>query len=138
MEKEDMDTISQIDADILGIVRKDYYKEKVEKITSKKDEIISFVALDGNKVIGFIIGDIYIGEYGLKERAAVIDTIGISPNYQGFGIAKKLFKEFLNSIKKLGIRNIYTIVDWEDYDLLKFFHEEGFTPSNKITLELKY
>jgi ribosomal protein S18 acetylase RimI-like enzyme len=135
---DDLDDICRIDADILGVVRKDYYKEKLEKAKLEENQISNLAAVHNEKVVGFIMGRIYIGEYGIDQVSVIIDTIGVSPEYQGSGVAKKLFREFFRNVKKLGIRKVLTIVDWEKLDLLKFFHGEGFEPSKKIVLELNY
>ncbi len=137
MQKNDLDAMVQIDSDILGIVRRDYYKNKIEKCLERENRLCSLVATEDEKVVGFLIGEICLGEYGFRESSAIVDTIGIYPRYQGFGIAAKLYKEFLGNVRKLGIRKIYTIVHWEDLDLIKFFNGEGFTPSKRLCLEME-
>ncbi len=136
MDRSDLEALVQIDSDILGVVRRDYYRDKIEKSLDRDNRICSWVAIDADKVVGFIMGAVYLGEYGVKESSAVVDTIGVYPQYQGFGIAGMLYKEFLENVKRIGIKKIYTIVDWEDLDLIKFFNGEGFAPSKRLCLEM--
>jgi len=37
----------------------------------------------------------------------------------------------------VGVKTIYTLVNWNDWDLLQFFHAMGFTRGDLINLELK-
>ena len=137
MKYDDLDAVVQIDADILGFLRKNYYKNKFEKGMEPNSNLCSLVALENNSVVGFIMGTMYFGEYGFDENSAIIDTIGVSPRYQGFGIAALLYKEFIETISKFDIKKIYTIVDWEDLSLIKFFNSEGFVPSKRLCLEME-
>jgi ribosomal protein S18 acetylase RimI-like enzyme len=80
------------------------------ELVEKRSQVTSLVAeLDG-KVIGFIIGDASRWEYGVPENIGWIDTIGVDPEYQREGIAKILFTEMTNNLKKVDIDTIYTFV----------------------------
>ncbi|MFH1991582.1 MAG: GNAT family N-acetyltransferase [Pseudomonadota bacterium] len=65
-----------------------------------------------------------------------IDTIGVDPGYQRKGIAKILFREMANNLKKVGVDTIITFVTRRDWILLKFFNSMGFQKGDMIDLEL--
>jgi ribosomal protein S18 acetylase RimI-like enzyme len=99
--------------------------------------LASLVAETDGKVVGFILGDASGYEYSVPENIGWIDTIGVDPAYQKQGIAQMLMKEMIANLKKVGVDTIYTMVNWPDWDLLKFFHACGFQKGPLINLELK-
>ncbi len=138
MKKEDLDTIVEIDKAILGGEgRREYYQRKIDLALNPEHHLVnSLVAEYKGKVIGFIIGDLYIGEYGIPETVATLDTIGVHPDYQDKGVGKLLIDEFITTLRGAKVNKIYTMVDWEDLELIKFFKNMGFVPSRKINLEM--
>ena len=135
MVPSDLDRIVEIDIKVLGKPRPEYWEMKLE-LEEKRPGVSSLVAeLDG-KVIGFIIGDASRWEYGVPENIGWIDTIGVDPDYQRKGIAKILFTEMTNNLKKLGVDTIITFVKRRDPILLNFFNSLGFQKGDMINLEL--
>ena len=135
MVPSDLDRIVEIDIKVLGKPRPDYWEMKLE-LVEKRSQVSSLVAeLDG-KVIGFIIGDESRWEYGVPKNIGWIDTIGVDPDYQRKGIAKILFTEMTNNLKKVGVDTIITFVTRRDWILLKFFNSMGFQEGDMINLEL--
>jgi ribosomal protein S18 acetylase RimI-like enzyme len=98
---------------------------------------VSLVAEAQGKVLGFILGDISGWEFGVPDTIGWIDTIGVDPAHQKKGLATALSQELIQRLKAIGVRTIYTLVSWDDWDLLQFFHAMGFTRGDMINLELK-
>jgi len=136
LENEDLEAIVEIDGKVLGENRRSYWERKLELIKNKVSQV-SLVAEAEGKVIGFILGDVSGWEFGVPDTIGWIDTIGIDPAYQKKGIATALASELIKNLKALGVRSIYTLVSWNDWDLLQFFHAMGFTRGDMINIELK-
>lgn len=100
----------------------------------RKGEDASFVAVMGEKVVGYMISYTVFGGFGLEKGAAWIATLGVDPKYMGQGIGKRLAEEILAVCEKKGITDIYTSVRWDSVDLLSFFKTLGFDRSNFINL----
>jgi ribosomal protein S18 acetylase RimI-like enzyme len=131
----DLDRVVEIDIKVLEKPRPEYWEMKLE-LVEKRSQISALVAeLDG-KVIGFIIGGASRWEYGVPENIGWIDTIGVDPDYQRKGIAKILFAEMTNNLKKVGVDTIITFVKRRDPILLNFFNSLGFQKGDMINLEL--
>ena len=136
LKKEDLEAIVKIDEKVLGESRKAYWERKLEALGSKSAQT-SFAAEVQGKVVGFILGDISGWEFGVPDTIGWIDTIGVDPAYQKKGIATALADELIRGLKGVGVKTVYTLVSWNDWDLLQFFHAMGFGRGDMINLELK-
>ena len=136
MAETDLDDVVVIDTKVLGKSRWDYWLMKMS-LAEQRLPIVSLVAEGDGKVVGFILGDASGYEYDVPENIGWIDTIGVDPDYQKQGVARMLMKEMIANLKKVGVDTVYTMVDWPDWDLLKFFHAFGFQKGPLINLELK-
>ncbi len=138
MKKEDVEDIVEIDAKILGERRPEYYDRKCKEALDVSSQMVtSLVAVYEQKVIGFIMGNVYLGEFGIPETTATLDTIGVHPGFQGQGVALELIRQFITNVKKAQVNNIFAIVNWNDWDMLKFLDKSGFVPSKSVALELR-
>ena len=137
MKAEDYDAVVGIDEKVLKSSRPEYYNVKFEKLFKTKDYLpASLVAeeKDGT-VVGFVMGEIFMGEYGIFQEEATLDTIGVDPNCRQKGIGEQLISEFMAHLKKLGVKKISTLVAWNDSKLINFFSANQFGPSKTIYLE---
>ncbi|MBI5649338.1 MAG: GNAT family N-acetyltransferase [Chloroflexi bacterium] len=66
-----------------------------------------------------------------------MDSIGVLSDYQRQGVARMLVEEIISEMGKVGVRKIYTLVNWRDGDMLGFFDKLGFVPGDMINLERK-
>ena len=136
MNEKDLDDVVAIDTKVLGKSRWDYWLMKMS-LAEQRLPMASLVAEADGKVVGFILGDASSYEYDVPENIGWIDTIGVDPAYQKLGIAQMLMKEVIANLKKVGVDTVYTLVNWPDWNLLKFFHAFGFQKGPLINLELK-
>jgi predicted N-acetyltransferase YhbS len=133
---EDLNAIVEIDQKVLGENRRNYWERKLELMKNKSSQISLVAELEG-KVVAFILGDVSGWEFGVPETIGWIDTIGVEPAHQKKGIATALAHELINNLRAMGVKTIYTLVSWNDWDLLQFFHAMEFTRGDMINLELK-
>lgn len=134
MNERDFDDVVRIDQKILNVSRLDYYTLKFELLFKSGEYLpTSLVAEDENKnLVGFIMGELYIGEFGISREGASIDTVGVDPDFQRQGIGKKLMNEFLDHLKQLGVQKINTLVGTEDIRLMNYFKTSLFSPSKAV------
>ncbi len=133
---DDLEAIVAIDEKVLGEKRWDYWEKKLSVMDQKASQV-SLVAEVQGQVLGFILGDVSGWEFGVPDTIGWIDTIGVDPDHQKKGLARALAQELIRKLKTMGVRTIYTLVSWNDWDLLQFFHAMGFTRGDMINLELK-
>ncbi len=133
----DLDAIVEIDRKVLGKVRRDFWRQKIE-LPNPRYPLPGLAAEFEENVIGFIVGEVSGWEFGIPETVGWISTIGVDPDYQHKGVARELSREFVRNLKSIGVSVVYTLVNWNDWDLLKFFHAMGFTRGgDMINLEMK-
>ena len=137
MKVEDFEAVVAIDEKVLKVSRPEYYEMKFDKLFNSKDFLpTSLVAEEADgAVVGFVMGELYMGEYGIFQEEATLDTIGVDPDCQQKGIGRQLMKEFMDHLRELGVQKIHTLVDWNDSNLIHFFSANQFSPSKTINLE---
>jgi ribosomal protein S18 acetylase RimI-like enzyme len=137
MRADDFAAVVRIDEKVLKASRPDYYKMKFEELVQSTDRLpTSLVAEEEDgTVVGFVMGELLIGEYGITHEKATLDTIGVDPDYQHKGIGEQLINEFMDHVRALGVRKINTLVDENDSKLTHFFSANKFVPSKTINLE---
>ncbi|MEN8244314.1 MAG: GNAT family N-acetyltransferase [Thermodesulfobacteriota bacterium] len=139
MNDTDFNAVIDIDKKIVGTSRVEYYEMKFDKLFQSKEFLpTSLVAeREGGIVVGFIIGELYIGEYGISRDGATLDTIGVDPDFRHMGIGKLLINDFYDHLRELGVKKLITFVDKNDSNLINFFRTNQFHPSkNIISLEM--
>lgn len=137
MKSSDLEAVVRIDEQTSRQNRRGYYERKLAVLLDPRHTInSSLVAEVDGTVAGFIMGDIYFGEFGIPEASATIDTLGVDPKVQHRGIASDLMDQFIMNMKAAGVNKIYTLVNWDDFALERFFSRHRFVPSKRINLEL--
>ena len=138
LKQEDFKAVVQIDEAVFGRARPEYYEAKFIRALDEKERVaLSLVAEREGQVVGFVMCELYVGEYGIPTTTATLDTIGIHPDYQGQGIAGRLMDEFVEQLRKVGVNKINTLTNWNDWQLIRFFSARGFVPAKTINLELE-
>jgi predicted N-acetyltransferase YhbS len=138
MRPTDLEAVAAIDEKITGTNRREYYEHRLE-VAGRSDMQLnaSLVAEAGDKIVGFLLGTLYFAKFGIPETSAVVDALGVDPESQDRGVGGALFDQFRSNMKAARVDKIYTLVDWGDVRLLKFFGNQGFVPSQRLSLECK-
>jgi len=136
LRKDDLDAIDAIDEAITFQSHREYYERKIASILNKNTNINCSVVceIDG-KVVGFVMGYVFFGEFGISDSTATIETLGVRPEYQKLGVASEMLDQFAMNMKAAGVKKIYTLVNWDEFALLKFFSRKKFVPSERVNLE---
>jgi ribosomal protein S18 acetylase RimI-like enzyme len=134
MQVEDFDAVVGIDEKVLKASRPEYYALKFEKLFKSREYLpTSLVAENQDGVlVGFVMGELYMGEYGIAREGATLDSIGVDPDCQQKGIGEQLMNEFMDHLRDLGVQKVNTLVDRNDDALMRFFSTNQFSPSKTI------
>lgn len=136
LQPDDLKAVTELDAKITGRRREEYFRRKLDQALRDTGIEISLAAeLDG-VFTGFLLARVYYGEFGSAERVAMLDTLGVHPDFRGRGVGRSLLDQLRTNLLGLGIHGLQTEVSWEDQALLSFFHHEGFQPAPRLCLDL--
>ena len=149
LTENDLTDVVEIDRMIIGRSRRDYWRRKIGYADLHPRPAL--VAEIEGKVVGFILGYVSGWEFGVPDTVGWIDTIGVDPDYQNKGVGKRLFEGLIETFKKTGretrpeaketpiegVDIVYTLVRWNDWNLLRFFDKMGFKKGEMVSLELE-
>jgi len=132
MTADDLKTLIAIDRRITGRDRAAYYERKLVETLEESGLRVSLVAeLDGLPV-GFIMARVDFGEFGRAEPEAVIDTLGVNPDFAHKEIGMAMLSQLLANLRSLQVETVRTEVDWNAFGLLGFLARCGFEPAQRI------
>jgi ribosomal protein S18 acetylase RimI-like enzyme len=93
---------------------------------------VSLVARVDGVAAGFVMARTNFGDYGRTEPVAVLDTIGVDPDYSRRGIGHALLSQLFADLAELRVERVETVVASKDFRLLGFFYDAGFKPSQRL------
>lgn len=135
MTERDLHALVAIDRRITGRDRAEYFKRMLIDALTESDVRVSLVAELDSVPVGFIMARVDLGEFGRVETTAVIDTIGVDPDYQNKGVGRALVSQLLVNLGTLRVEKVRTEVDWRDRDLVAYLDRSGFLPSQQLCFE---
>jgi ribosomal protein S18 acetylase RimI-like enzyme len=136
LRPRDLEAVIALDAKITGRRREEYFKVKLAEALADTGIRISLAAEIDGAFAGCLLARVYYGEFGAAERIAVLDMLGVHPAFWGQGAGHALVRQLQANLLSLGVERLRTEVDWEQQQLLAFFHRLGFRPSPRLCLGL--
>lgn len=130
----DVPAVIAMDAREVGHPREAYLQEKVAACIEAPGINISLIAESDGIPVGFLIGQIFYGEFGIASPRAVLDTIGVHPDFRQMRVGRALVEQFRRNLAVLRVEAIDTLVEWRRHDLMAFFDALGFRPSRDVDL----
>jgi GNAT superfamily N-acetyltransferase len=141
-----------IDKKVLGKERRAFWKRKIAYADIYPRPAL--VAEVQGKVVGFIMGYVSGWEFGVPDTVGWIDTLGVDPAYQRRGIGRALFNALIENFRHSGrektpeareiektkiegVNVVYTLANWNDWDLVQFYHAMGFEKGEMFNLKLQ-
>ena len=133
----DIEAVCAIDEKLSGKDRPGEWERRISYYI-RRDPELSLVAVEGEKVVGFMLGEVKAGEFGLEEPAGWIEVLGVDPDCQGRSVGKQLLEGMLKGFKARGAKAVRTLVnETGQKELFRFFESGGFKPTPIRTLERK-
>lgn len=124
IKEEDIADVQEIDNRITGKNRALTYTTTPYSYVGG-DMTISVVAEVGGQVVGFLFGRVTDSQQGPQDTA-LMQVMGVDPQYQRNGIGTALVQGFLTQCQKKGVKSVHTFVSWQDWWMLSFLNSLGF------------
>ncbi len=135
LTQDDLDAVVRIDAMSTGAPRTDFYRTKLQRALEDSSVQLSLAAEQDSMVVGFLFVTFYYGEFGMPEPTAVVEAMGVHPDYRGRRVGKALMRQLEMNLAALGVETMRTEVGWNQLDLLGFLASSGFQPAPRFCLE---
>lgn len=136
LRPDDLEAVIAVDAKNVGRRRDEYFKVKLRQNLAETGIKISLAAEMDRCFCGFLLARVFYGEFGTMEPVAVLETLGVPPGFRNRGVGSALLLQLRKNLAALRVLRLQTEVDWEDQELLAFFHREGFRPAPRFCLDL--
>jgi ribosomal protein S18 acetylase RimI-like enzyme len=133
MAKADLPQILRIDRAVSGRDRAGYIEARLAEAMEDSAIRISLAGRIAGAIVCFAMARADLGDFGRTQPVAVLDTIGVDPEYAHRGLGRALVTRVCSDAAQLQARRVETLVRVADLDLLGFFQRAGFTPSQRLS-----
>lgn len=135
LDELDIGGITKIDERITGVYRPEIWERRVGYYL-RRDPDSSQVAEFEGRLVGFMLGDVRAGEFGIEQPSGWIERFGIDPDFRGRDLGRQLFERILEHFRACGATAVRTMVDQRDQDVAGYLSAMGFRPSTLQSLEM--
>jgi len=132
MRPEDLHEILRIDRAVTGRSRGDYIAARLAEAMEDSTIRVSLAGRIDGAIVGFAMARADFGDFGRTQPVAVLDTIGVDPDYARRGFGRALLARLFDDVAQLQARRVETLVRVGNLELLGFFQRVGFAPSQRL------
>src|SRR5436190_13686881 len=101
MTELDIEGICRIDERITGKYRPEVWEQRAAYYI-RRDPDSSQVADVGGRVVGFMLGEVRGGEFGLEEPTGWVEFFGVDPSSREKGVGRRLIEALLGTFGSKG------------------------------------
>lgn len=129
LDELDIEDVVRIDERIGGKYRPEVWERRIGYYL-RRDPEAPVVAIADGRVIGFMLGEVRSGEFGLEEPTGWIEVLGVDPDYRGRAAGRLMAEAMLEHFRSRDATAVRTLVDEQMEELTGFFSSLGFEASN--------
>lgn len=131
---DDLDAVVALDTQTSGRSRRGYFEKRLAAALREPEAHIQ-VAIDKDGLAGFALARVLEGEFGGRERSALLEAMGVAPRRQGRGVGQALLAGLEEVMRHKGIPVLRTEAAWNDHAMLRFLDNTGFALAPRQVIE---
>lgn len=135
LTSDDLEAVVEIDAAVTGQRRQRFLARRLARTIASPDRYVHMGLRRDGRLAGFALARLTAGEFGAPGGVAVLDALGVAPAHRGGGGGRQLLDAVVGVLRRKGVRELATEVDWIDHRLLHFFARTGFELAPRLVLE---
>ena len=128
----DLEEVVRVDRHITGRDRRAYVQHALDEALRESGVRVSLAARIDGVMAGYVMARADLGDFGRTEPVAVIDTLGVAPEYAHRGVGHALLQQLFLNLDALRIERVETVVAARELELLGFFYGAGFAPAQRL------
>ena len=133
----DLPEVIALDATVTGLHKADYWQRVYRRYGVGGQGLRHFlVAVAGERVLGFVIGEVRDWEFGSPPCGWVF-AIDVDPRTRQKGVGTALLAAVRARFERVGVRVLRTMLARDNQLLLSFFRSQGMTAGRLIPLEIE-
>ena len=130
----DLPAVIALDAEITGVAKAAYWKERFEWYAGRQPDRFFLVAEREGAMLGLIVGEVRAWEFG-SPPSGWIFAVHVSPSARLHGLGTLLFDEICARFRSAGVSHVRTMIAKDAHLLLSFFRSHGMMGGPFIQLE---
>ena len=137
VRRADLDAVIAIDATVTGLEKRRYWQRVYRRygVAAAAEQRHFLVAVAGELVVGFLIGEVRDWEFGSPPCGWVF-AIDVDPAARQAGIGTRLLAALAMRFRRAGVGKLRTLLARENTLILSFFRSQGMMAGPLIPLEM--
>jgi ribosomal protein S18 acetylase RimI-like enzyme len=136
VKRGDLPEVIAIDATVTGLEKQAYWRSVYRRYgVGGKDQRHFLVAVTGQRIVGFLIGEVRDWEFGSPPCGWVF-AIDVHPDARQAGIGSRLIQSISALFRRAGVRKLRTMLASDNTLVLSFFRSQGMMAGSLIPLEM--
>lgn len=132
LSAKDLEDVVRIDRHVSGRERRAYVQHALDEALRESGVRISLAARVDGVMAGYVMARADLGDFGRTEPVAVLDAVGVAPEFGRRGVGRALLDQLFLNLEALRIERVETVVETGALGLLGFFHRAGFVPAQRL------
>ena len=128
LEDTDIGGITSLDEKLGGEYRPEVWEKRIGYYLRRDPEAL-VVAEAAGRVVGFMLGEVRAGEFGLEEPTGWVEVLGVDPDFRGQAVGRRMADQMLQHFRERGASTVRTLVDESMGEIGEFFSRLGFEPA---------